>query len=73
MCEKEGHSIHICFKIFSQMRNQDGDDRQYRKGNFKRNYFKGKKNMKAMQANIWDHDSDESEGEDLEVEDSSDK
>jgi major membrane immunogen (membrane-anchored lipoprotein) len=55
------------------MRNQDGDDRQDRKGNFKRDDFKGKKNMKAMQANMWDHESDEGEGDGSEVEVGGDK
>jgi hypothetical protein len=44
------------------------DKRQDYKGNFKRVGFKGKKNMKAMQTNMWDHESNEGEGEDSEVE-----
>jgi hypothetical protein len=58
-CEKEGHTIHTCYKLFPQMRSVEGGEKQDQKGNFKRDGFKGKKNSKAMHSDTWDDDEKE--------------
>jgi hypothetical protein len=58
-CEKEGHTIHTCYKLFPQMRSVEGGEKQDQKGNFKRDDFKGKKNPKAMHSDTWDEDEKE--------------
>jgi hypothetical protein len=57
--EKEGHTIHTCYKLFPQMRSVEGGEKQDQKGNFKRDDFKGKKNPKAMHSDTWDEDEKE--------------
>jgi hypothetical protein len=58
-CEKEGHTIHTCYKLFPQMRSVEGDEKQDQKENFKRDGFKGKKNPNAMHSDTWDEDEKE--------------
>jgi hypothetical protein len=58
-CEKEGHTIHTCYKLFPQMRSVERGEKQDQKGNFKRDGFKGKKNPKAMHSDTWDEDEKE--------------
>jgi hypothetical protein len=31
-CEKEGHTIHTCYKLFPQMRSVEGGEKQDQKG-----------------------------------------
>jgi hypothetical protein len=58
-CEKEGHTIHTCYKLFPQMRSVEGGEKQDQKRNFKRDGFKGKKNPKSMHSDTWDEDEKE--------------
>jgi hypothetical protein len=58
-CEKEGHTIHTCYKLFPQMRSVEGGEKQDQNGNFKRDGFKRKKNPKAMHSDTWDEDEKE--------------
>ena len=40
MCQREGHTIHSCFKIFPHLKSND-EDKQDRKGKSKRDFYKG--------------------------------
>ena len=61
MCQREGHTIQSCFKLFPHLKSND-EDKLERKGRFKRDFNKGKKKAKALNA-MWSDDSDESNNE----------
>jgi hypothetical protein len=42
-CEKEGHTIHTCYKLFPQMRSVEGGEKQDQKENFKRMASRGRR------------------------------
>ena len=61
-CQKEGHSIHSCYKVFPKLKERSDEGNQERKPRYQKDGYKNKKKAKAMQAS-WCIDSDSSESD----------
>ena len=66
-CQKEGHTIHTCYKVFPKLKERSDEGTQERKPKYQKEGYKHKKKAKAMQAS-WCIDSDNSESEDSDQE-----
>ena len=67
LCQKEGHTIYTCYKIFPKLKERSNEGAQERKPKYQKEEYKHKKKAKAMQA-TWCIDSDSSESEDSDQE-----
>ena len=67
-CQKEGHTIHSCYKVFPHLKEKNDEGNQECKSWYQRDGYKNKKKTKAMQASSWCIDSDSSESDESDEE-----